>query len=152
MLEILLLFLIGRNIASIAKRKNRNPVGYVVLFVLAYFGLAVTCGIVGLVAAGAGQAGEDEAMPFVLLGYLIGVATAVGLSYLVVCSVPPLERRPGEYDDYEDYEEDIRSRRRGREDDGSDYDRPRRRRPDDEYEDDEPRPRRRRRDFEDDRD
>jgi hypothetical protein len=149
-LDIIVLFLVGRHIYTIAKRKNRNPVGYVLLLVFGYFGLGVTCGIVAILVAGVDpDRGNDNdfifaALPGVLIGYALGVA----LAYVVVGAVPPLPKRryrdDGDYDDYDDYDdhprrrrrdedaydyEDDRPRRRGRDED-DDYDRPRRRRDD----------------------
>jgi hypothetical protein len=143
MLEIIILFVVGRHIASIAKRKNRNPVGYVLLLVGCYFGGAITFGIIGMVMAGAAEAAENEALLVFFMGYLVGAALGVGLAYLIVNSVAP-RPRDSEYDDYDDYDRSRRRRRDEIEDD-DDYDRPRSRRWDDDHYDDE-RPRRSRRD------
>ena len=104
MLEILMLFLIGRHIASIAKRKNRNPTGYVLMFIFGYIGAAITCAITGGVIASAADVREDDLLPFFILGYFVGIVGAISFSYLVVCSVSPLakRRRVGDYDDYDD--------------------------------------------------
>jgi hypothetical protein len=148
-LDIIVLFLVGRHIHSIAKRKNRNPVGYVLLLVFGYFGLGITCGIVAILVAGVDPDDANDkdfiltALPGVLVGYAIGVA----LAYIVVGAVPPLPKRRsydgGEYDDYDDYDRPRRSRR---DQDPYDYedDRPRDRRDEGRYEHDDDRPRRRR--------
>lgn len=147
MLDILILFLVGRHIATIAKRKNRNPVGYVLLLVFSYVGVVFVCAIFAGVIAAANGKGEGELMPFILIGVLIGMVASISLSYIVVCSVSPLKKH--RYDDYDDYDDEPA--RRGRYDEGDDYDRPRsrRREDDDEYrprsrprEDDDYRPRR----------
>jgi hypothetical protein len=149
MLEIIILFVVGRHIASIAKRKNRNPVGYVLLLVGCYFGGAVSFGIAGMVVGNSANAAENEALVFFFMGYLVGAALGVGLAYLIVNSVAPIKkrRRRDDYDDqYDDYDDCDRPRRRRHDeiDDEDDHDRPRARRRDDEYDHD--RPRRGRRD------
>jgi len=145
MLEILMLFLIGRHIAAIVKRKNRNPTGYVLMFVFGYIGAVIFGAIVGGVIAGASGMDEDEALIPIVLGYLIGIGIAICISYLVVCSLSPLKKQ-SRYDDYDDYDDEPRRRRRYEDDDN--YDRPRSRRRDDD--EDEYRPRSRRRDDDDD--
>lgn len=140
MLEIIILVLCGKHIASIAKRKNRNPVGYVLLMVGGWYGGAILGAIVGAILGAAAEANEDDFFLFILPFLLLGAACGLGLSYLVVCSVSPLPNRRNEYDDYDD-----EPRRRRRQDDEYDdhyEDRPSSRRRD---EDDEDRPRRRRR-------
>jgi hypothetical protein len=149
-LDILVLFLVGRHIYLIAKRKNRNPVGYVLLLVFAYLGLGVFCGIVSIVIAGVDpDQGNDNdlilaALPGLLIGYVLGLA----LAYIVVGLVPPVPKRRYRDEEYDDYDDEDRPRRRQRDDDLYDYDddRPRSRRRDDE-DDDYDRPRRRRDDY-----
>lgn len=149
MLDIIVLFLVGRHIHSIAKRKNRSPVGYVLLLVFGYFGLGVTCGIVAIFIAGVDpdQANDNDVIIAALPGVLVGYALGVALAYIVVGAVPPLPKRrfydDGEYDDYDDYDRPRRSRR---DEDPYDYedDRPRGRRDEDQYEHEDDRPRRRR--------
>lgn len=144
MLEIVFLFLLGRNIASIARKKNRNPAGYVLLLVFGWFGLGFGLGVVAAVIAVTGGMNEDDAVGPFIVGYLVGAACAAGLAYLVVGSVSKLPRAT-EYDDYDDADYDDRPRRR-RDEDPYDYedDRPRGRRDEDRYEHDDDRPRRRR--------
>jgi hypothetical protein len=142
-LEILVLFLVGRHIARIARRKNRGPVPYVLLLVGSYLCAACAGGIGALVVSGARVEDDKEFFVAFLPGYVVGAALAVGFSYLVVGMVPPLVKRR-DYDDYDDYEDESRRpryredyeddeprSRRGYEDDDDDYDRPRRRRRDD---------------------
>jgi hypothetical protein len=150
-LEIILLFVLGKNIAAIARRKNRNPVGYVLLLVFGWFGLGFVFAILAVVIGMAAGMNEDEVLLPAILGYLVGAACAAGLAYLVVGAVSPLrrKRRFDDEDDYDDYEDRPR-RRRPRDEDPYDYDDepddPRsRRRPRDE--DDYDRPRRRRDDY-----
>ena len=152
MLDIIVLFLVGRHIAAIAKRKNRNPVGYVLLLVFSYFGLGIFLGIVSIVVAGADPDAPDNEMILAAIpGLLIGYALAVALSYIVVCALPPVPKRrwrnrDEEYDDEDDEDHDRPIRRPRRDDDPYDYDddRPRRRRRDeDDGYDDYDRPRRR---------
>ena len=149
MLDILVLFLVGRHIAAIAKRKNRNPVGYVLLLVFAYFGLGITLGIGAIVVAGVDpdQGNDNDFILAALPGLLIGYGLGVALAYVVVGAVSPLPKRRSQEDDYDDYddrprrgrrdemaydyEDDDRSRGRRRDDDEDDYDRPRRGRRDD---------------------
>jgi len=138
-LEILMLFLIGRHIASIVKRKNRSPTGYVLMFVFSYIGAVIVGAIIGAVIAEASGAGEDEALIFMVMGYLLGIGGAICISYLIVCSLSPLKKQR-RYDDYDDYDDEPRRRRRDEDDD--DYDRPRSRRRDDDDDYDRPRSRR----------
>jgi hypothetical protein len=141
-LEILVLVLVSIHIYKIAKRKNRSPVGYVLLLIGSYFLAACAGGIGGLVVSGARMEDDKEFILAFLPGYLIGAALAVGFSYLVVGMVPPLEKRR-DYDDYDDDDDRPRRRPRYREDyedegprsrrhhdDDDDHDRPRRRRED----------------------
>jgi hypothetical protein len=150
-LDILVAFLVGRHIASIARRKNRAPVGYVLAFVFAYVFLGLGFGIAGVVLAG-----EDPANPnnndlilAVLPGLLIGYALGIAFGYTLVCAVPPVPKRRRRHEDYDDYEDDYDDRpiRRRRDDDDhyDDDDHPHSRRRDDE--DDYDRPRRRRDDY-----
>lgn len=132
MLEIIILFPVGQHIASIARSKNRNPVGYIIFMVVAYYAGVMTGIITGMVVSeSAGMNGNDK-LVFIILGAVIGIAGGIGVSYLLVCSVGTLEKqgRHDEYDDYDDerrrrYEDDDRPRSRGRFDDDDDW-RPRR--------------------------
>jgi hypothetical protein len=141
-LEILVLFLVGRHIAGIAKRKNRSPVPFVLLLVGTYLLSACAGGIGGVVVSGARAEDDKEFMLAFLPGYLIGAALAVGFSYLIVGLVPPVAKRR-KHDDYDDYDDDSPRRPRYREDYEDEEPRSRRRYDDD---DDDDRPRRRRRD------
>src|SRR4051812_26934649 len=138
-LEILLLFVLGKKIAAIAKSKNRNPAGYVLLLVFGWFILGFGTGVVLAIIATTGGATEDDAIIAFIPGYLIGVVAAATLAFMVVKMVSPLRRnRDGdEYDDYDDFEDRPRRRR----DKDDDYDRPRSRRRDED--DDYDRPKRR---------
>jgi hypothetical protein len=152
-LDIIVLFLVGRHISAIAKRKNRNPVGYVLLLVFGYIGLGFTCGVAAILISGIDpdQAADNDLLLTAIPGVLVGYALGVALAYVVVGAVPPLRKRryhdDGEYDDYDDY--DDRPRRRQRDEYAYDYedDRPRRRRYEEDEDDDYDRPRRRRDDY-----
>jgi hypothetical protein len=133
MLEIIILVLAGRHIASIARRKNRSPVGYVLLMVFGWYGAGLCGAFVGGIFAGLLDVPDGPDLAFIVVGFLVGAVSGLGVAYLVVYSVPPLRRPRGDYDDYEDY--DDPPRRRDAEDE---FDRRRER---DEYDD---RPRRRR--------
>jgi hypothetical protein len=139
-LDIIVLVLCGRHIASIAKRKNRNPVGYVLLLVFGWIGLEVLGGITGIILAEVTGAREDEAMLFIVPLAIMGALSGLGLAYLVVCSVAPLKRRRRTYDDYDDYDDAPRSDRRDRDDE---YDRHRASRREVEYDEYDDRRRRR---------
>jgi hypothetical protein len=143
MLEIIILVLVGRHIASIVRKKNRSPVGYVLLMIFAWYGGAICGAMIGTILAELLQIPDGQDMIFVFGGLFIGAISGLGLTYLVACSVPPKARHRDEYDDYEDYDGLPRY---GRYEPEDDYDRPRRRRHDD-YEDD--REGRRRRSYDD---
>ena len=150
-MAIAVAFLVAFHIARIARRKNRNPVGYVLTFVFAFIGLGVTGGIVSLVLSGFDPETGDDAdfMLAFLPGVLIGYALAIGLGYVIIGAVPPLPKRYRDDEEYYDYDDldaggrpirgpedrdrsddDVRSRRRPRDDDYDDYERPARPRDD----------------------
>jgi hypothetical protein len=114
------------------------------MFVFGYIGCAIFGAIAGGIAAAAADVREDDLMLYAIAGYLVGIAMAISISYLVVCSMAPIpkRRRAAPDDDYDDY--DDRRDRRHADDEDDDYDRrrTRRRREDDDYD----RPRRSRRD------
>jgi hypothetical protein len=143
--EIIVLVLVGRHIASLAREKKRKPVGYVLLLVGCYLGGAFSFCLLGWVLADAIDADEKVSMALGVMGYLIGVGLGVGLTYLIVWSLPPIRkrRRRRRYDD-DDYDHPRRRRFDEIEDEEEEHDRLWSRRRD--YDDSDDRPRRGRRD------
>ena len=145
-MDIAVAFLVGFHIARIAKRKNRNPVGYVLAFVFAFIGLGGGGGIASLALSSFDpeNGGDNDFVLAFLPGLLIGYVLAIGFGYVLVGAVPALPKPRPEYDDYDDYEDrdaggrpirgprdrDDDAPRRPRDDDYDDYDRPPRRRDD----------------------
>lgn len=150
-MDIAVAFLVGFHIARIARRKNRNPVGYVLAFVFAFIGLGCGGGVASLALSDFDfeNGGDNDFILAFLPGLLIGYVLAVGFGYALVCAVPPLPKRRREYEDYDDdYDDHDAGGRpiRGPRDRGRYDDAPRRTRDDEDY-DDYDRPPRRRDDY-----
>jgi hypothetical protein len=112
MLDILVLFVLGRSIATKAREKGRSPVGYVILLVVLWYGGifagVIAGGIVSMVLNGGGEPDEGPMILGALGCGVIGVLIAFG----VVSAIAPVQAS-GRYDD--DYDDD-RPRRRDRDD------------------------------------
>jgi hypothetical protein len=113
----------AKKIGEMATDKGRNSAGYVVMFVLLWFGGEILGAIFGLILS------KGELFPVAYIFALVGAAVGAGTGFMIVGSLPALE------------DEDIyprRRRRRRREREEAEEDRPRRRRlrPEDETEND----------------
>jgi hypothetical protein len=128
MLEIFILFALGRAINRKATEKGWPGWPFVLILLFLYIGGAITGVVAALIVSGGLAAnGDDDLLPF-LLGYLGGAATGALASYLIAAALPDRSEP--------DRENDRRRRARDREDD--------------DYEDDRPLPKARRADDEDD--
>jgi hypothetical protein len=123
MLEIILVVWLSKKIAATMKDKGRSPAGYVVLFVLLWFGGEIAGAVVGMVitAMHNPRALDLDFNIGVYMFALIGAACGAGIAFLIVHTVPPLEQWPDD-DDYE-YERRRRRRRRDEWEDGDEDDR-----------------------------
>lgn len=118
MLEILILIMLGRNIAAKARAKGRSGGWFVVLLLGLWFGGelfgGIAAGVVAMVAMG------EAEPPFLpcYLGALVGAAVGAVIAFVIVNSVSPV-RTYGNYDD-DDFEEYGRDRKRPRDRDDED--------------------------------
>ena len=102
MLEIILLWVLGKKVAAIASNKGRSGTPYVLLLVLLWF-----CGEVGGVLAGIAVSqilvmNDDSEILVVIVGALIGAITGAVIAFVVVNSAIPAVR----YDD-EGFADDL---------------------------------------------
>jgi hypothetical protein len=108
-LEIILIVVLSKKIAAMMKEKGRNPAGYIVLFVLLWFGCEVIGFIIGaVISVSQDPRAFDQGID--LLSYIIGLlGAAVGgtTGYLIASAMPPVRRRDWEVDeDYDDFQRD----------------------------------------------
>jgi hypothetical protein len=120
MLEIVLIVVISKKIAAMLKEKGRSSAGYIVLFVLLWFGGEIVGAIVGTFVTMAGMApgGMNDGFNFVAYIFaLFGAAIGGTVGYLIANAVPPLDdprkKALDVFDD--DLDEDDDDRERGRE-------------------------------------
>jgi len=129
MLEILLIWILAKKIGAMASNKGRNAAGYIVLFVLAWFGGEILGAIFGAVL------NKGEFFPTGYLFALVGAAVGAGSAFIIVGALPAIEE--------EDYRPRRKRRRREREEEVEGEDsyrskfKPRRTKPRDETEDEE---------------
>jgi hypothetical protein len=108
MCEIILIVVLAKKIAAKASANCRASAGYVVLFVLAWFGCEFIGGLFGVII----NNGEADMSTYGLA--LVGAAIGAGSVFTLVSLLPPLE--DNEYDrsrrnwDEADYEGERRSR------------------------------------------
>lgn len=142
MLEIVILWALGKKVAAMCKERGRTAWPWVVMLVLSWYGGAFAGAVVAVVVNMAVNPNLREPdMMFLLIGCLLGALGGVCFTLTVVSLLPAAERYD-DYDDYDDRDDGYPRRRRGRTDefdDGryeDDYDRPRKkRRHEDEYDD-----------------
>jgi membrane protein YqaA with SNARE-associated domain len=109
MLEIILIVIISKKIATMLAEKGRSAAGYIVLFIFLWIGGEIIGAIVGTVITG-----------FNFLAYvffaLLGAAIGGTIGYLIANSVPalddPRKKALEEFDDEDDDRERERRRRR----------------------------------------
>jgi hypothetical protein len=124
MLEIILVVMISKKIAAMQKEKGRSAAGYIVLFVLLWFGGEIFGAVVGtLVTMAQNPAALNDGFNFVAyLFALVGAAIGGTVGYLIAAAMPPLDdprkKALEVFDDDDGYEDDdareIERRRRRR--------------------------------------
>jgi hypothetical protein len=95
MLEIFIVWALGRKIADICKNKGRSAVGWVLLFVLFWFGGEFCGGIAGFILTG----GDDENLLPVYLFALVGAGLGTAAAFIIVSNLPSLHDAGYEADD-----------------------------------------------------
>jgi hypothetical protein len=107
MLEILLIVSLSRKISTMMRNKGRNPVGYIILFVVLWFGFEILGGIVGAMVSlrnnpRAFEHGID------LMSYLVGLAgAAIGgtAGFFIAYTTPPIQTQNWQADaDFTDFQ------------------------------------------------
>lgn len=116
MLEILVLWGLGKKIAAMASAKGHAPGGYVALLVVSWIIGEVGGIILGMFLTGAmHRADDDMVMLLPLLCALIGIVVAAMSSFALVAALPDrklaLERLEDDRDPYEDRWDDRRGGR-----------------------------------------
>jgi hypothetical protein len=126
MLEVILVWIMGKNIAAKAKAKGHAPAGYVVLLVVLWLIGEIGGAIVGfaITAARDGIRQDDGEILLVYVGAIFGAILGAITSFIIVGALPDRSSRQWDLD-YKDEEEDEFRRRRSREAPGE-YDDPRR--------------------------
>jgi uncharacterized membrane protein YgaE (UPF0421/DUF939 family) len=93
MLEILLLFWLGRKIAAIAGDKGRSGVLFVILLLFLWIGGEFFGAILGAVIS-IMATGQEEPNFLMVYGLaLLGAATGAVISFLIAHAVPPVDDR-----------------------------------------------------------
>ncbi len=117
MLEIILLFVLGKKIAALAGEKGRSGWPFVLVLIALWVGGEIAGGVAGAVVSVYALGDDEPNMLLMIVGALVGAATGAVVAFLIVKSVPPVS-----LPDYED-EYDRPTRRRDRDDDDRDDDR-----------------------------
>jgi hypothetical protein len=120
MLEIILIVVLSKKIASMASDKGRTAAGYVVLFIVGWLGGEFIGAVIGVIL----NRGQVSGLAYLFA--LLGAAVGAGCVFTLVSLLPPVED--------EDYDRPRRRRRRRRirgEDEYEEERRPRRRDDDD---------------------
>ena len=114
MLEIIMLFVCGKKVAEICKRKNRAAWPWVLMMIAFYIGGAMTGAIAAVIVTMADNpnAEEPDLIPL-LIGYVAGAVLGMVTTFVIVYALPDAGRRQDEDDDYRPRR---RSARRGWED------------------------------------
>ena len=104
MIDIPLLVVVGRRVASIARRKQREPHRYVGFLLLAWYGGALLGGYAaGVIDKAAGIGASKKVPPIPLIaGAITGAFTGLLAVYLWVRSLPPAGADAEEFADYDD--------------------------------------------------
>jgi hypothetical protein len=86
MLEVLLVYLLGKRIAGIVRAKGRSPGGYVAGFVGLWIGGEILGAIIGVLVT------DGEAGAGAYLFALVGAATGAVLGFVIANSASPLQQ------------------------------------------------------------
>jgi hypothetical protein len=113
MLEIILLYVMGKKIAAIAAGKGRGGTGYVFLLLGLWFGGEIGGGIFGFMVALAADPGREPNLGVVYLCAIMGAAVGAVTAFVIVNSLSPVRPHHDDmYDDRDDRDDlDIRLRR-----------------------------------------
>jgi len=107
MLEIVLLWAMGKKVAAIANAKGRSGTPYVFLLLGLWFGGEIGGAILGIVISIVAHPHEEPSIGLAYVLGLLGAAVGAILTFVIVNSLAPIERYDDDYD-YGDY--DIRKR------------------------------------------
>jgi hypothetical protein len=123
MLEIFLIIAISKKIAAMLKEKGRSAAGYVILFVVMWFGGEIVGAVIGAIVTIAADPNPNAMnagfpwMAYVMA--LVGAAIGGGIGYAIAAAVPAIEkpdspRRRARFDDDDEDDEDEYERERAR--------------------------------------
>lgn len=117
MLDIIVLVLLGMQIAKMAKNKGRSPVPWVLMLVAFWFGGAIGFAVLaGIVTAVVDPNAAENDMLLIFVGAAIaGAVSGAVLSFVIVSMLPDLSDeypRRGSRRRYDDEDDDYRARRR----------------------------------------
>jgi hypothetical protein len=90
MLEIILLFALGKKVAAIAKAKGREAWPWVVLFVSMWFGGEICGGISGAFLAMDLKVPKDNQFFLIWFAGICGAAVGACLAFVIIHSTPSL--------------------------------------------------------------
>lgn len=105
MLEIVLLWAMGKKVALIANAKGRSGTPYVFLLLGLWFGGQIGGAILGFVIGIVSNPHEEPSVGLMYVVGLLGAAVGAILTFVIVNSLSPIQTYDDEYDDY-----DIRKR------------------------------------------
>jgi hypothetical protein len=90
MLEIILLFVLGKKISEICKSKGRSGWPYVLMFIGLWFFFELAGAVVGVILAPTDAGGEPNFLIVWICG-IVGAAGGAVLSFVIVNALPPTE-------------------------------------------------------------
>lgn len=105
MLEIILLWVMGKKVVGIARSKGRSGTPYVFLLLGLWFGGEIGGAVFGAVISLISNPHQEPSFGIMYGLALLGAAIGAILTFVIVNSLPPIETYGDDYDDY-----DIRKR------------------------------------------